>query len=111
MEITGPTFNGQEMKKGCISVRNFLSKFANCVDGIANDAERFNFVKCSLLERPLLLIKPLELHRRELSTRSLYFKRRIDMDEIIGRVFQYIIEYPPEKNGYSDLGNIIARTT
>lgn len=33
------------------------------------------------------------------------------MDEIIDREFQDIIDYKPEKNAYSNLGNFIARTS
>lgn len=35
----------------------------------------------------------------------------LDVDKIIDREFQDIIDYTPEKNVYSDLGNFIARTS
>ena len=59
IQITGPTFSGLEMSADHLSYRNFLSRFENCVVGVANDAERLNVLKCSLTDRALRLINHL----------------------------------------------------
>ena len=91
IQITSPTFGGPEMATDHMSFQNFLSKFENCVVGMANDAERLNFFKCSLTDRALRLINHLSCtntnYHRAL---SLLKKEYLNIDEIIGQIFQDI---------------------
>ena len=64
IQITGPTFDESDMETNLMSFRNFLSRFENFVAGMANDAERVNFLKCSLSGQPLWLINHLTISNR-----------------------------------------------
>ena len=58
IQITGPTFGGPEMATDHMSLQNFLSRFENCVLGMANDAERLIFfLKCSFTDRSHVLLR------------------------------------------------------
>ena len=95
-----------------MSFQNFLSRFENCVVGMANNAERVNFFKCSLTDRPLGLINHLSCtntnYHRAL---SLLKKEYLNIDEIIDQIFQDILDYIPKKEiSYSEFGEFISRT-
>ena len=112
IQITGPTFGGSEMATDHMSFQNFLSRFENCVVGMANDAERLNFLKCSLTDRALRLINHLSCtnsnYHRAL---SLLKKEYLNIDEIIDQIFQDILDYIPKKEiSYLEFGEFISRT-
>ena len=109
IQIPGPTFGGSEMATDHM---NFLSRFENWVVGMANDAERLNFLKCSLTDRALRLINHLSYtntnYQRAL---SLLKKEYLNIDEIIDQIFQDILDYIPKKEiFYLEFGEFISRT-
>ena len=112
IQITGPTFSGSEMATDHMSFQNFLSRFENCVVGMANDAECLNFLKCSLKDRALRLINHLSCtntnYQRAL---SLLKKEYLNIDEIIDQMSQDILDYIPKKEiSYSEFGEFNTRT-
>ena len=59
IQITGPTFGGSKMATDHMSFQNFLSRFENCVVGMAKYAERLNSLKCFHTDQALRLINHL----------------------------------------------------
>ncbi|CAE1251573.1 adk [Acanthosepion pharaonis] len=112
IQITGPTFSGLEMADDHMSFRNFLTRFENCVVGMANDSERLNFLKCSLSDRALRLINHLSCTDANYQRALSVLKREyLDIDEIIDQIFQDILDYVPKKDiCCSGLGEFISRT-
>lgn len=78
---------------------------------MANDIERFNFPKCFLSETPLLLINHLRCTNANYQHVLYILKEYLDVNEIVDRLFQNIIDYTPEKNAYSDIGIFITRSS
>lgn len=79
---------------------------------IANDAEMLNVVICSLSERNLLLINRLSCTDANLQhSLSILKGEYLDMDDIIDRLFQHIIDYTPKRIAYFDLENITPMTS
>lgn len=76
--------------------------------GISNDAEKLNFLKCSLSDRPSLLINHLSYINENYQLALTILKREyLDVDEIIDQIFQDIIGYSPK----NDLMiNLVSRT-
>ena len=112
IQITGPTFSGREMTTDHMSFQNFLSRFENCVAGMANNAERLNFLKCSLTDEALRLIQHLSCtdanYQRALTTLK---KKYLDIDEIIDQIFQDILDYVPKKDtAYLEFNEFVSRT-
>ena len=74
--------------------------------GMANDAERLNFLKCSLTDRGLRLINHLSCtNTNYLRALSLLKKEDLNIDEIIDQIFQDILDYLLKKEiSYSEFG-------
>ena len=80
---------------------------------MANDAEKLNFLKCSLSERPLLLINHLSyVNANYQQALSVLKKEYLDVNDSIDKIFQDIIDFspPPKECSYADLGGFISRT-
>lgn len=60
---------------------------------MANDAERLNFLKCSLSDRPLLLINHLNCINENYQLALTILKMEYLDLEIIDQIFQDIIDY------------------
>lgn len=64
---------------------------------MVNDAEKLNFLKCSLSDRPLLLINHLNMVSRNYQiTLKILKTEYLNVHEIIDQVFQDIIDYHPK---------------
>lgn len=90
VQIVGPTFNGLDMDKDHLSFRNFLSRFENCVAGMANVSEKLNLLKCSISYRPLLLINHFSVVNRNYQiTLKILKTEYLNVDEIIQDISDY----------------------
>lgn len=88
IQITSPTFSGQEMHTDRMSFQNFLSRFENCVASMANDTERLNFLRCSLSGKTLLLINYLDISNKNYRmTLNILKDEYLEKDEIISNIF------------------------
>ena len=78
----------------------------------AKDAEKLNFLKCSLSERLLLLINHLSyVNANYQLTLSVLKKEYLDVNDITDKIFQDIIDFSPKREcSYADLGGFISRT-
>lgn len=96
-----------------MSFRNLLSRFENCLAGLANDAERLKFLKCLLCDRPLLLINHLTICNKNYRAALTVLKNEyIDEDEIIDNIFQDILDISiRRKKHFATLTKFISKTT
>lgn len=112
LQITGPTFSGQEVAADPLSFWNFLTRFENCVFDMASDADRLNFLKCCLSGEALRLVKHFSCTNSNY-TRALSILKReyLDLDSTVDHIFEDILNFSPKRNApLSELGDFISRT-